>query len=80
MNTSELLSFAKPPIMNDTYLLILGVVAGIAILLFLVLREIFCWYYKINERVDQNKEIIRLLKKIADAQAQKEIVKKEESL
>lgn len=42
-------------------------------LLFLLLREVFCWYYKINTMVKQNKEQIDLLKKIADSLKAKEV-------
>jgi hypothetical protein len=34
----------------------------IAILLFLALREFFCWYFKINEHLKKQDEIIALLK------------------
>ena len=37
----------------------------ISILAFLLLREAWCWYFKINTIVYQNSEIIRLLKKLA---------------
>lgn len=29
-------------------------------------RELICWYYKINKRISNQEEIIRLLKKIAN--------------
>ena len=45
-----------------TFLLI----ALICILIFLAIRELVCWYYKINKMVANQSEIIRLLKKIAD--------------
>lgn len=39
------------------------------ILLFIALlflcRELFCWYWKVNERISNQKEIIRLLRKLA---------------
>jgi hypothetical protein len=38
-------------------------IAGIIV--FLVLREFWCWYFKVNLLADQNREIIRLLRKIA---------------
>lgn len=37
----------------------------ILLLLFVVFREIICWYWKINKMVSNQEEIIRLLKKIA---------------
>lgn len=45
-----------------TFLLIVLV----CILIFLAIRELVCWYYKINKMVANQIEIIRLLKKIAD--------------
>jgi len=35
----------------------------IAILIFLILRNFWCWYYKINQRVKNQEEIIELMKK-----------------
>lgn len=32
---------------------------------FLICREIVCWYWKINKSIKNQEEIIRLLKKIA---------------
>lgn len=40
------------------------VVAGIFILLFIVLREFFCWYFKINHRIDLQKEQNRMLSEV----------------
>ena len=47
-------------------LTIIHVIAGIAIFLtiFLLLRELVCWYFKINERMKIQKETNNLLKKI----------------
>ena len=33
------------------------------IALFFLCRELLCWYWKVNERINNQKEIIRLLKK-----------------
>lgn len=38
----------------------------VCVLIFLVCREIVCWYWKINKMVSNQEEIIRLLKRIAD--------------
>ncbi|WP_218050042.1 hypothetical protein [Bacteroides faecis] len=38
----------------------------IFILFFIICREILCRYWKINERIKNQQEIIRLLKKIAN--------------
>lgn len=35
-------------------------------IIFIVCRELLCWYYKINKMVSNQEEIIRLLKKIAN--------------
>lgn len=46
--------------MNDqTNILIFIIAASIAV--FLILRELMCWYYKINERVKLQQETNRLL-------------------
>lgn len=37
----------------------------ICVIIFIVCRELLCWYYKINKMVSNQEEIIRLLKKIA---------------
>ena len=37
----------------------------ICAIIFIVCRELLCWYYKINKMVSNQEEIIRLLKKIA---------------
>ena len=38
----------------------------ICAIIFIVCREVLCWYYKINKMVSNKEEIIRLLKKIAN--------------
>lgn len=38
----------------------------ICIIVFIICRELICWYYKINKMVSNQDEIIRLLKKIAN--------------
>jgi hypothetical protein len=45
----------------------------VAVLLFLVLREVFCWYNKVNERIANQKEIISLLRRIIDRLPVKEL-------
>jgi hypothetical protein len=35
------------------------------IALFFLCRKLLCWYWKVNERINNQKEIIRLLKKLA---------------
>lgn len=38
----------------------------IFILLFIVFREINCWYFKINKRLDVENEILETLKRIEE--------------
>jgi Na+/melibiose symporter-like transporter len=47
------------------FLFLLAVVIGI----FLLIRAIVLWYYKIDERVNNQKEIIRLLTSIRNSLA-----------
>lgn len=35
-------------------------------IVFIICRELICWYYKINKMVKNQDEVIRLLKKIAN--------------
>jgi hypothetical protein len=50
--------------MAPQYDILLAIIV-IAILIFLLIRNIVCWYWKINLSIKNQKEIIRLLKKIA---------------
>lgn len=43
--------------------ILMSVIAIVVIAL--LIRELLCWYYKINKRLDNQKEMIRLLRKIA---------------
>lgn len=45
-------------------LFVLYIVLIVAV--FLICREIVCWYWKINKSISNQEEIIRLLKKIAN--------------
>lgn len=51
---------------SNVVLSIVGIL--IAIGLFLLLREVFCWYNKINERLKLQQETNELLRKILDHQ------------
>jgi hypothetical protein len=51
--------------MQDNLIGILIISAIVAVVLFIIMREVSCWYFKINKRVEQNDEVIRLLKVIA---------------
>jgi hypothetical protein len=46
--------------MDATTLILLTIIA-----VFLIGRELVAWYFKINKKIAQNDEIIRLLKKLA---------------
>lgn len=50
-------------ITNDIIFVVAGLVLAIVVLL--LLRELNSWYWKINERVRNQEEIIRLLRRIA---------------
>jgi len=52
--------------MGEIALGVVGIL--IAIGLFLLLREVFCWYYKINERLKLHQETNELVKKILEHQ------------
>ncbi|HEY8365926.1 MAG TPA: hypothetical protein VIL57_02160 [Bacteroidia bacterium] len=45
----------------------------ITIVLFLILREVFCWYYKINTIVKQQKETNELLNTLIKLQGKNEV-------
>jgi len=51
-------------ITNSIIILILILAAGI--LLWLIIRELNCWYFKINERVKLQKEMNETLRRIVD--------------
>ena len=38
----------------------------VAVLIFLALREVMCWYYKVNKMLDAQAETNRLLKKLVE--------------
>lgn len=60
------MSFAQAPTISkgpDFGALLLVLLIGI--LIFIVCRELLCWYWKVNKMVSNQEEIIRLLKKIA---------------
>lgn len=53
--------------LNTTNLIIILIVTlGIIFLIFLVIRSIVLWYYKIDHRIKQNDELIKLLREIKD--------------
>jgi hypothetical protein len=42
------------------------VMLAVIILVFILLREFNCWYWKINERIRLQKETVELLRRILD--------------
>jgi hypothetical protein len=44
----------------------------VVVVLWLLLRELVCWYYKINERITLQKETNELLKKLLQKMSEKE--------
>ena len=60
------------PIILNNLPNILGFIA-ITLFVFILIRELVCWYFKINERVSQNEEIIKQLKRSNDYLSQSEI-------
>lgn len=59
--------FAQSPSQygNGFELFSLVIILITTIIIFLLCREIICWYWKINKFISNQEEIIRLLKKIA---------------
>ena len=47
---------------NNSVIIIIIIIIGFCLLLFLILRELACWYLKINERIELQKETNSLLK------------------
>lgn len=58
--------FARTPVVsNADFIWNLFVFLFVLFVIFIVCRELMCWYWKINKMVSNQEEIIRLLKKIA---------------
>ena len=49
---------------NVELILIILLIIGFCLLLFLILRELACWYFKINERIELQKKTNSLLEQI----------------
>lgn len=62
----EMLSNSHNSYGGGDVLMILLIVLVVTIGLFLLLRMVVLWYWKINIHIKQQEEIIRLLKKIAN--------------
>jgi hypothetical protein len=50
--------------MNNDIIINGACIIAIAILLFFLLREVMCWYYKINKQIELQKETNDLLSKL----------------
>lgn len=59
---------------NSNYLILAGV---LLIILYFILRELNCWYWKINQRIELQKETNDLLRKLVNNQAKPVLTKKE---
>lgn len=58
--------FAQAPASGGSGIFSLLVIILVCVLIFIVCRELVCWYWKINKTIANQEEIIRLLKRIAD--------------
>ena len=47
---------------GESTIVVIG--AGVVFILVFLMREVSCWYFKINEQISLQKEIIDLLKNI----------------
>ena len=50
----------------------LVIIFGIAVVLFFALREVNCWYWKINRHIELQEETNNLLQKLVDQSNKKE--------
>ena len=57
-------------VLSNSSILDLIVIIALCIGLFLLLREVFCWYYKINAMKEIMEEQRDLLKKLVDKQTE----------
>lgn len=64
--TAPMILFAQAPAPATGEIGSVLIVLLICVIIFIICRELLCWYYKINKMVSNQEEIIRLLKKIAD--------------
>lgn len=59
--------FAQTPVVsNADFIWNLFVFLFVLFVVFIICRELMCWYWKINKMVSNQEEIIRLLRKIAN--------------
>jgi len=59
---------AQPAASSGSGTVFLNLIVYLAIIvgIFLLCRELICWYWKINKTISNQEEIIRLLRKIAN--------------
>ena len=59
---------AQPAASSGSGTVFLNLIVYLAIIvgIFLLCRELVCWYWKINKTISNQEEIIRLLRKIAN--------------
>lgn len=55
-------------------ILIAAMVIVAVVVVFLILREVFCWYWKINEIVKNQKETNRLLSEMLTVEQKQPII------
>ncbi len=60
--------FAQAPAKSDSGMGFLTIIVTLIVIvgIFLLCRELVCWYWKINKTISNQEEIIRLLRKIAN--------------
>ena len=46
---------------------LLFIILLVSLLIFIILQETFCWYFKINKRLDEQKKTNELLTKILNS-------------
>lgn len=47
-------------------LLVFLLILGLTLIVLIISREIVCWYWKVNERLEEQKRTNRLLKKLLE--------------
>lgn len=65
--STPIAAFSQAPALeNSNGFITILITLIVCVLVFLLCREIVCWYWKINKIASNQEEIIRLLKKIAN--------------
>lgn len=55
-------------------------IAILVLALFFIFRDLMCWYFKINERLDVEKKILKELRKLNKANKDDREINKEEKV